>query len=349
MASKKQKKKKKKRTAIAQREWYATEKKAEPVDAGKTGEKAPARKKASGAETKGRPERRQGAQWNVVRKGTLEMKVFQAMLILLAVGALLQYPLWIDVANGQYEELKKEYPVALNVWADEYRTAEDPGEYGKEKPQEPTKPKFSDFLLYQALMLVLQGAIFTFLGINVSRRTDMGTPLLDRTLSGEGRLSDAWDLLKGAVPWGAATLAVLLLSTITGEALGLSGKTRIQEYPAWKSSLNFINLAVNNQVLFVFLMISAFVWLFTTYQERLKAEPHWAGVIAGTLLAFGYFYMISSSSGDSMTIALAGSFFFALSLVGILGYLYWKKGLEYSLLAGIMALGIYPFLALLIA
>ncbi len=348
MASKKQKKKKKKRTTIAQKESYATEKKAEPVQAGKTGEKVPAGKKASGAKAKGRPERRQGGQWNNVRKGTLEMKVFQAMLVLLALGALLQYPLWIDVANGQYEELKKEYPVALNVWAHEYGTAEDPGEYGKGKPQEPTKPKFGDFLLYQALMLVLQGAIFTFLAINVSRRTDMGTPLLDKALSGEGRLSDAWDLLSGAVPWGAAALAVLLLSTITGEALGLSGETRIQEYPAWKSSLNFINLAVNNQVLFVFLVVSAFVWLFTSYRERLKAEPHWAGVIAGTLLAFGYFYMISSSSGDSMSIALAGSFFFALPLVGMLGYLYWKKGLEYSLLAGIIALGIYPFMALLV-
>jgi len=348
MPSKKQKKKKKKRAVIAQRESYATEKKVEPVPAEKSGKKVSAGKKPSGAETKGRPERRQAAQWNIVRKGTLEMKVFQTLLVLLALGALLQYPLWLDVANGQYEELKKEYPVTLSVWANEYRTAEDPGEYGKEKPKEPTKPKFGDFLLYQALMLVLQGAIFTFLAINVSRRTDMGTPLLDKALSGEGRLSDAWDLLKSAVPWGAATMAVLLLSTITGEALGLSGETRIQEYPAWKSSLNFINLAVNNQVLFVFLVISAFVWLFIKYQERLKVEPHWAGIIAGTLLAFGYFYMISSSSGDSMTIALAGSFFFALSLVGMLGYLYWKKGLEYSLLAGIIALGIYPFMALLI-
>lgn len=348
MPSRKQKRKKKKRTAIAQRESYATEEKAEPVNAEKTGKKASAGKKTSVAEAKGRPERREAAQWNIVRKGTLEMKVFQAMLILLALGALLQYPLWIDVANGQYEELKKEYPVVLKVWAHEYRTAEDPGEYGKGKPSEPTKPKFGDFLLYQALMLVLQGAIFTFLAINVSRRTDMGTPLLDRALSGEGQLSDAWDLLKNAVPWGAAALAVLLLSTITGEALGLSGETRIQEYPAWKSSLNFINLAVNNQLLFVFLVISAFVWLFTKYQERLKAEPHWAGVIAGTVLAFGYFYMISSSSGDSMSIALAGSFFFALSLVGIMGYLYWKKGLECSLLAGIIALGSYPFLALLV-
>jgi hypothetical protein len=29
----------------------------------------------------------------------------------------------------------------------------------------------------------------------------------------------------------------------------------------------------------------------------------------------------------------------------VLGYLYWKKGFEYSLLAGVVSLGIYPFIA----
>ncbi|MBU4489532.1 MAG: hypothetical protein KKE79_02750 [Actinobacteria bacterium] len=347
MASKKQKKKKKKLAAGGQRATYATGKKVEPPDAEKTGGKAPAGKKAPGAGARDRPEGGRGEQWNIVRRGTLEMKVFLAIMALLALGALLQYPLWTDVANEQYQELGEEYPAQLKEWENKYKTKEERKEHEKEKPQEPKKPVFGDFLLYQALILVLQGAIFTFLAINVSRRTDMGTPVLDRALSGEGRLSDAWDMLINAVPWGIATLVVLLLSTITGEALGLAGETRIQEYPAWKSSLNFINLAINNQVLFVFLAVSALVWMFTR-SGRLKVEPHWAGIVAATLLAFGYFYMISSSSGDKVVIALAGSFFFALSLVGMLGYLYWKKGLEYSLLAGIVALGLYPFLAVLI-
>jgi len=306
-------------------------------------------KRATGDGEKQVARNRRGEQWNIIRKGTLEMKVFQVMLVVLALGAILQYPLWADITKGQYLELKEEYPAKLSEWEEKYDTEEEREEHAGEKPQEPRNLKFGEFLLYQALILVLQGAIFMFLAINVSRRTDLaGTPVLDRALTGKGSMADVRDLLKNGLPWGAAALAVLLLSTVTGEALGLSGETQIKEYPAWKSSLNFVNLAVNNQVLFVFLVISALVWLFARYRGRLKLEPHWAGIIAGTILAFGYFFMISSSSGDKVLVAMAGSSLFALSLVGMLGYLYWKKGLEYSLLAGVVALGTYPFLAALV-
>lgn len=348
MATKKQKKKKKKVTG-ASRSTYAKGKKLETSATGKPEGKARAAKPDSGKPAREREESAdRPGQWNVVRRGTLEMKVFQVLLAILALGALLQYPLWTDVANEQYQELKRQYPAVLKEWAEEYRTDEKPEGYSKEKPLEPKKPAFGDFLLYQALILILQGALFVFLGINISRRTELGTPILDRALSGEGRLSDAWDLLKNAVPWGMAALAVLLLSAFTGEALGFSGKAQIQESAAWKNSLYFINLAINNQMLFVFLLVSIFVWLFTRYAGRLKVEPHWAGIVTASLLSFGYFYMILGSAGEKVLVSLVGSFFFALSLVGMMGYLYWKKGIEYSLLAGMITLGLYPLVASLI-
>ena len=46
--------------------------------------------------------------------------------------------------------------------------------------------------------------------------------------------------------------------------------------------------------------------------------------------------------------ALIGAIFLAITISGILGYLYWRKGLEYLLLAGVIAFGIYPFVARLI-
>ncbi|MBU1671716.1 MAG: hypothetical protein KKF41_01070 [Actinobacteria bacterium] len=384
------KKKKKKKPAGAKKSTYAKGKKVEPEkaasgrgavrQAGAAQGKGPqgaagtaTGKTGKAGATAGKEGAPAGGSWNVVKRGTREMKVFQVLLGILIIGALLQYPLWIEVANKQYktnikeyekdqkqykedlEEYNKDpktYDKQLEEFQQKYTTPEQQKEHAAEKPPvkpakpvKPIKPSFSVFLLYQALILVIQGGFFAFLGINVAARTDLATPVLNRLVEREASWSDATDMLMWSVPFGLLSLAPLIVSTIIARSFGLAKVTGGTGEALWKNSLNYINIALFNEMMFVFLLLGALVWIFTRYREAVKLEPHWAGLAAASLLAFGYFYLGTRQAGETLALSLSSAAFLAVSLVTVLGYLYWKKGFEYSLLAGVISLGVYPFIA----
>jgi hypothetical protein len=329
----------------------APEKEAAGVQAAKEGRGGrPTRPEKAAAQAKGgkAAETAAPAQWNIVRRGTLEMKVFLALLAIIAVGALFQYPLAIQDATTTYNKLKKEYPAELKKFQEKYKTPAEQKAHAKDKPVAPKKPAFGDFLLYQALFLIIQGGLFAFLALNIQRRTDLRTPIFDKAFSGEATSSDVKDLVAWSVPFGLAALAPAVVSTLIGKSLGFIKGADFKKTPAWKFALSYINIAINNEILFTFLVVSALVFIFVKYHDNLHVEPHWTAIIAATLLHFGYIYWISSSAGEKPLTSAIGAAFLAISLVTILGYLYWRKGLEYSMLAGVIAFGLYPFIARLI-
>lgn len=351
------KKKKKKPTSSARKPSYAKGKAPEE----KTAKKAPVRAgaatggKGAGAKaattkpgTKAKAEPQQQPNFNLVRKGTLEMKVYLVLLVLIAVAALLQYPLAIQDANTAYAKFKKQYPVELKKFQDKNKTAAEQKTHASEKPVPPRKPTFSDFLLYQALFLFIQSALFAFLALNVQRRTDLGTPFLDKAVVSEASGSDAQDLLVWSIPFALAAMALPLIATWITKSLGFIKGGDFKKVAAWKYALSYINIAVGNEILFTFLVVSVLVWVFAKYHEKLHLEPHWAAIIGATIICFGYIYWISTAGGISPRLSVIGAGFLALSLVTLLGYLYWRKGLEYALLAGVIGFGLYPFLARLI-
>jgi len=297
---------------------------------------------------KAKPEQAQPVNFNLIRRGTLEMKVYLALLAIIAVATLLQYPLAIQDANTSYSAAKKSYPTDLQKFQQKYKTAAEQKTHAAEKPVVPKKPTFQDFLLYQALFLFIQGALFAFLALNVQRRTDLGTPILDKAVVGEAKGADVRDLLMWSIPFAILALIPPVISTVIGKSLGFIKGSDFKKTPAWKFSLSYINIAITNEILFTFLVVTVLVWIFTKYQAKVRLEPHWTAIIAATLIHFGYIYWISSAAGEGSGTSAIGAAFLALSLVTLLGYLYWRKGLEYSLLAGVIAFGLYPFLARLI-
>jgi hypothetical protein len=291
------------------------------------------------------PEQPQAAQFNLIKRDTLELKVFLMLMAIIVVAALFQYPLAIQDANKSYNQLKKDYPAALKKFQEKYPTAAEQKKHASEKPAQPKKPTFADFLLYQALFLIVQGAIFTFLALNIQRRTDLTTPLFDKIGMKEAKASDFKDLLAWSVPFGAAVLVLPLISSLIGKSLGFIKPSDFKRTPTWKLSLAYINIVINNEILFTFMVFTFLVWLFVRYHEKVKLEPHWLALAVATLLQFGYIYWISKSAGEKPVTALIGAVFLALTISALLGYLYWRKGLEYSLLAGVIGFGLYPFLA----
>lgn len=358
------KKKKKKPPSGARKSTYAKGKKVEPEPEKKTrkpvrvassasqpakaGAKSASGKPAAKPAAKGAADEAPPVQFNLIKRGSVEMTVFLCLIVIIAVAALCQYPLAIQEANKTYAKLKKAYPTELKKFEEKYKTEAEQKKHEKEKPVAPKKPTFNDFLIYQALFLLLQGAIFTFLALNIQRRTDLQTPLFDKIGTKEAKLGDLRDLLVWGIPFGVIVLVPPLISTLIGKSLGFIKESDFKSTPAWKLSLSYINIVINNEILFTFLVFTALVWIFAKYREKLKLEPHWLGLVAATLLQIGYIYWVSSSAGEKPVTALIGAVFLAITISAILGYLYWRKGLEYSLLAGVIGFGLYPFIAVLI-
>jgi hypothetical protein len=358
------KKKKKKRSTGAKKPTYAKGKKVDEPQkkqapaarqsTGGTQGKSPGSQGKAGAKGESKPEVQ---QWNLVRKGTLEFKVMYVLLAIIAAAALLRYPLTSAEADLQYKESVKQYKQDLKDWEKKNPTPEQQKKNQKEKPVQPKKPT-ANVVLISVLFGALQSAIFAFLALNILRRTDLQSPVLDKTLSG-GRLEwpDIRPLLTWSVPFGLVLLAPLYanakISSNLVNTVFKAAESSGAKYPVWKEVLGSFNDAVFFWVLFVFTAVSAFIWLFIRYRDRTKVEPHWAGIAAAAALAFAFILLNVSSSSRSTGMHISGvtQALYALALavpVLLLGYLFWKKGLEYSLLAGLIGFGLYPVMVSLI-
>lgn len=274
------------------------------------------------------------------------------LVAVIALAALARYPLTQAEANTQYKDSVKEYNKQLKAWQEKYKTPAEQKKHEKEKPVAPKKPT-TNVILVSVLFGAVQTLIFTFLGLNILRRTDMGTPVLDKSLAG-GRLSrpDLEPFLTWSVPAAIIMLAPLYVNARISQNLVNSvfkpAERQAAAYPLWKQILGSFNDGVFYFVLFVFVAVAAFVWLFTRYRDRVRVEPHWAGIAAAFVLSAAFVMLNVSSGAAGQRIAAGTELLYAVALAApviLLGYVLWRKGLEYALLAGLLGFAIYPVMA----
>lgn len=354
------KKKKKKKPAGARKATYAKGKMVEATEQKKpSGARQPVAASKTGTQAKGKPatkgEQKPEVQpWNLIRKGTLEAKVMWALLVIIAILSLARYPLTKSEADAQYKAATVQYQKDLKSFEKKYPTQQEQKKHEKEKPAQPKKPT-TNLILVNVLFGLLQSAIFAFLGLNILRRTDLGTPVLDKSLGGEGiRAPDLAPFGTWSIPAGILMLAPLYLdarisTTLVNNVFQAAEAVKVK-YPLYKEVLGSFNDGLFFFVLFVFVAVPALVWLFTRYRDRTRLEPHWGALAGAFILAFGFVLLnVSSavrSSGQHVSMATDLAYALGLSLpVPILGYVFWKKGLEYSLLAAMIGFGLYPIMA----
>ncbi|HEY5530839.1 MAG TPA: hypothetical protein VIK22_02435 [Candidatus Anoxymicrobiaceae bacterium] len=341
--------KKKKKPAGARKSTYAKGKKIEPP---KT---APARRPTAttrptqgAAKQSAKGDQKQVESWNLVRKGTLEAKVMLALLAIIAVVALARFPLTQAEGNVQYKAQVVEYKKQVAAFEKKYPTAAEQKKHSKDKPAAPKAPTTS-VIVISVLFGAIQSAIFAFLGLNILRRTDLRTPVLDKSLGGEGiRSPDLLPFATWSIPAGVLIIAPLYLnariSSILINNVVKTNGTINTRYPLYKEMLGSFNDGMFFFVLFVLVAVPVLVWVFTRYNDRTRVEPHWGGILGAALLAFGFIWLNVGSSVHSAAQHAAYSLGLALPVV-IMGYVFWKKGLEYSMLAALIGFGFYPLIA----
>ncbi len=178
--------------------------------------------------------------------------------------------------------------------------------------------------VYMAVMTVLIGA-----GLYLASRTGLGAPLIEGQLE-KGEISD----------WARSVFALALLAAIAGSliVLPMSLNADPEHYPAsWQLILASIKAGVMEEIFMRILLMSFFVWLGSLISKDSDGRPtpavFWTAIVLCGLL-FGASHVESRLSipgvtvGDLMTLMIVNTFFGI-----ILGWLFWKLGLEAAMLA----------------
>ncbi|WJQ84442.1 CPBP family intramembrane glutamic endopeptidase [Brevibacillus brevis] len=193
-------------------------------------------------------------------------------------------------------------------------------------------------------IFVLQGTIMAFLfswiGLSFATKVGMDAPVLRKWLYKTGGESFNKKGIIQAVIFGfAATGLLLLLEFAVFQPLLpiLAEKAQNVEVSVWAGILTSIQGGVYEEVMVRLFMMTMIVWICSKlFGRNSSPKPwmYWTGII-GAALIFGLGHLPAANVyfGEITpllfirTLALNG-------VAGILfGYLYWKRGLEYAMIA----------------
>ncbi|ASJ53769.1 metallopeptidase [Brevibacillus formosus] len=193
-------------------------------------------------------------------------------------------------------------------------------------------------------IFVLQGTIMAFLfswiGWTFAAKVGLDAPVLRKWLyKTDGESFNKKGIIQAVIFGFAATGLLLLLEFAVFQPLLpiLAEKAQDVEVSVWAGILTAIQGGVYEEVMVRLFMMTMIVWILSKLFGR-KSSPkpwmYWAGII-GAALIFGLGHLPAANVyfGEITpllfirTIALNG-------VAGILfGYLYWKRGLEYAMIA----------------
>ncbi|MCM3140913.1 CPBP family intramembrane glutamic endopeptidase [Brevibacillus sp. MER 51] len=193
-------------------------------------------------------------------------------------------------------------------------------------------------------IFVLQGTIMAFLfswiGLTFATKVGLDAPVLRKWLyKTSGESFHKKGIIQAVIFGFAATGLLLLLEFAVFQPLLpiLAEKAQDVEVSVWAGILTAIQGGVYEEVMVRLFMMTMIVWILSKLFGR-KSSPkpwmYWAGII-GAALIFGLGHLPAANVyfGEITpllfirTLALNG-------VAGILyGYLYWKRGLEYAMIA----------------
>ncbi|TLS51195.1 CPBP family intramembrane metalloprotease [Paenibacillus antri] len=198
-------------------------------------------------------------------------------------------------------------------------------------------------LLYVTTVInsTINSLLAIVVGLTLGRRVGLGAPHLTGWLAGGARAPFTAKALLFSVAVGAVAIAL----TVGVDALFqphlpalLASKSGEDVVPFWAGMLTMFYGGINEELWMRFGVMSFVVWLLgVTFARKAERKPAWiyvAGIVfAAVMFGVGHLAAAPAMFADVTTVlvvrivfvnAIAGMFF---------GALYWKKGLEYAIVA----------------
>lgn len=189
--------------------------------------------------------------------------------------------------------------------------------------------------LVQTLVLI---SVAVILGQATAPRVGLGTPFIDRLLSGTPSTGVLKEQLAFGAIWGiisAGLIALLQWATLPLMPATFTEAAATAEMPIL---VRLLYGGITEEILLRWGMMSLFVWgiyylarLFNSAADPVAPAIAWpANIIAALLFGLGHLpAVISLAGGESLTLSLILVIVGLNALFGLgAGWLYWRKGLE---------------------
>jgi membrane protease YdiL (CAAX protease family) len=193
-----------------------------------------------------------------------------------------------------------------------------------------------------ALLSLLQStvllAIATSLGLFFAKKVGFKFTILEQVLSGKSNAIQWKDFLRLPIALGIVTAIVIFFGDWLFKLAGVVIDAKyITEIPIWKRFLAAFYGGIGEEILLRLFLVSMLVWIFgkiTQSEAPLSRSGLVWSAIAITSIIFGLGHLPATSMITELTPLVVARAIVLNGIAGlVLGWLYWKRGLESATIA----------------
>ena len=193
-----------------------------------------------------------------------------------------------------------------------------------------------------ALLSLLQSAVLlaiaTFLGLIFAKKVGFTFPVLEQALSGSSNVIHWTDFLRLPVVLGILTAVVIIFGDWLFKLAGVVIDEKfVTGVPVWKSFLASFYGGIAEEILLRLFLVSMLVWIFgkiTRSEAPLsRSGLVWSAIAIATII-FGLCHLPATAVITELTPLVIARAIVLNGIAGlVLGWLYWKRGLESAMIA----------------
>jgi membrane protease YdiL (CAAX protease family) len=193
-----------------------------------------------------------------------------------------------------------------------------------------------------ALQIGLVSFVLSWIGLKLTERTGLTLPLIQTWIVEKKKPVMDQQALKFALIGGAIGSFFMILTDLFLFQPHMPKLGNGEGVVWWKATLaGVLYGGIVEEVLMRLFLMALIVWLlsfiFKKYRETIPSSFYWIGIILAALLfSAGHLPATEVLYGELNTLIIARSFILNGVLAVFFGYLFWKKGLEYAMIAHMM-------------
>jgi membrane protease YdiL (CAAX protease family) len=193
-----------------------------------------------------------------------------------------------------------------------------------------------------ALQIGLVSFVLSWIGLKLTERTGLTLPLIQTWIVEKKKPVMDRQALKLALIGGAIGSFFMILTDLFLFQPHMPKLGNGEGVVWWKATLaGVLYGGIVEEVLMRLFLMALIVWLlsfiFKKYRETIPSSFYWIGIILAALLfSAGHLPATEVLYGELNTLIIARSFILNGVLAVFFGYLFWKKGLEYAMIAHMM-------------
>jgi membrane protease YdiL (CAAX protease family) len=193
-----------------------------------------------------------------------------------------------------------------------------------------------------ALQISLVTTILSWIGLKLTERTGLSLPLLQTWLLEKKKPVIDRTALKLALIGGTIGSVFMVLADFFLFQPHIPKLGNGEGVVWWKATLGGVFYGgIVEEVLMRLFLMTLIIWLisfiFKKYRDSIPSSFYWIGIILAALIfSAGHLPATEGLYGELTSILIARSFILNGFLAVFFGYLFWKKGLEYAMIAHMM-------------